>query len=113
MFAEILKTGSSMYALAFDLEKAQLLQHYGSPHINNAYGEIHRVLVGRGFTWAQGSLYTVNTDDMAVLFLAIQDLMALPWFSQCVRDIRGFRVEQWSDFTPLVRRQSGSGSGTI
>jgi len=48
-----------MYALAFDLEKAQLLQHYGSPHINN----VRRVLVGRGFTWAQGSLYTVNTDE--------------------------------------------------
>ncbi|MGQ0711557.1 MAG: hypothetical protein ACT4NV_17625 [Rhodoferax sp.] len=45
------------------------------------------------------------TDDenMANLFLAIQALRARTWFSKSVRDIRAFRVEQWSDFTPVVK----------
>jgi virulence-associated protein VapD len=40
---------------------------------------------------------------MAKLFQAIMALKALPWFSKSVRDIRAFRVEQWSDFTMLVK----------
>lgn len=40
---------------------------------------------------------------MARLFAAIMDLKTLPWFPASVRDIRAFRVEQWSDFTGLVR----------
>ena len=30
-------------------------------------------------------------------------LKALPWFPACVRDIRAFRVEQWSDFTAFIK----------
>jgi virulence-associated protein VapD len=40
---------------------------------------------------------------MANLFLAIQSLRARPWFPKSVRDIRAFRIEQWSDFTPVVK----------
>jgi virulence-associated protein VapD len=40
---------------------------------------------------------------MAKLFLAIQALQAKPWFPPSVRDIRAFRIEQWSDFTDLVK----------
>ena len=40
---------------------------------------------------------------MAKLFAAVMDLKALPWFPDSVRDIRAFRVEQWSDFTPIVK----------
>jgi virulence-associated protein VapD len=36
--------------------------------------------------------------------MAIQDLQNIPWFSPSVRDIRGYRIEQWSDFTPVVKR---------
>lgn len=56
-----------------------------------------------GFEWKQGSLYILDDEDMARLFAAIMDLKAQPWFSASVRDIRAFRVEQWSDFTPLVK----------
>jgi virulence-associated protein VapD len=35
--------------------------------------------------------------------LAMHALKALPWFSASVRDIRAFRVEQWSDFTGFMR----------
>lgn len=56
-----------------------------------------------GFVWRQGSLYTVDDDDMAKLFAAILALKSLPWFPGSVRDIRAFKVEQWSDFTALVK----------
>lgn len=39
---------------------------------------------------------------MAVLFTAIMALKGLPWFAPSVRDIRAFRVEQWSDFITVV-----------
>jgi virulence-associated protein VapD len=34
---------------------------------------------------------------------AITALKTMPWFPGSVRDIRAFRVEQWSDFTPTVK----------
>jgi virulence-associated protein VapD len=45
------------------------------------------------------------TDDenMAQLFLAINALKSQTWFAPAVRDIRVFRVEQWSDFTAVVK----------
>jgi virulence-associated protein VapD len=51
----------------------------------------------------QGSLYTNASEDLANLFAAIIALKALPWLPGSVRDIRAFRVEQWSDFTKLVK----------
>jgi len=50
---------------------------------------------------------------MSILFRAIYDLMQLPWFPLSVRDIRAFRVEQWSDFTATVKGMAGpSGKGS-
>jgi virulence-associated protein VapD len=40
---------------------------------------------------------------LANLFGAITALKALLWLPASVRDIRAFRVEQWSDFTKLVK----------
>lgn len=50
-----------------------------------------------------GSLYVTENEDMANLFLAIQALRARAWFPKSVRDIRAFRIEQWSDFTSVVK----------
>ena len=40
---------------------------------------------------------------MANLFAALLALKALPWFPLVVRDIRGFKIENWSDFTPIIK----------
>jgi len=48
-------------------------------------------------------LYVTDDEDMANLFLAIQSLRVRAWFPKSVRDIRAFRVEQWSDFTAVVK----------
>jgi len=92
-----------VYALAFDMDLASLRQHFSKVFPNNAYTEIRKVLLARGFEWRQGSLYTLQDENMGTLFLAVQDLKALPWFPKSVRDIRAFRVEQWSDLTPIVK----------
>ena len=56
-----------------------------------------------GFRRVQGSLYVTDDENMANLFVAIQNLKALEWFPKSVRDLRAFRIEQWSDFTEIVK----------
>jgi virulence-associated protein VapD len=72
--------------------------------ISQAYADIGSTLERFGFQRIQGSVYVTNGEDMANLFQAILALKALPWFPASVRDIRAFRIEQWSDFTPLVKK---------
>ncbi len=91
-----------MYAIAFDLVVAET-EKYHPKGVSQAYQDIGLVLVRHGFRREQGSLHTTDNENMAVLFLAFQELRALSWFPKAVRDIRAFRVEQWSDFTPLMK----------
>ena len=94
-----------MYALSFDMNIADLQQTYGDPY-NGAYYEIKHTLVGSGFYWVQGSTYMTNSDNLTNLFLAIEALKKIDWFRNSVRDIRGYRVEEWSDFTPIIKENN-------
>lgn len=40
---------------------------------------------------------------MANLFRAMNELKKISWFKNSVRDIRAFRVEDWSDFTDFMK----------
>lgn len=91
-----------MFAIAFDLVVADTAQHHPKG-VSQAYADIGATLANYGFSRVQGSLYTTPSEDLANLFAAITSLKALPWLPASVRDIRAFRVEQWSDFTRLVR----------
>lgn len=91
-----------MYAVAFDLVVADAQQHHPKG-VAQAYTEIGVILAERGFKRVQGSLYVTENEDMANLFVAIQELRSRPWFPKSVRDIRAFRIEQWSDFTSVVK----------
>jgi virulence-associated protein VapD len=91
-----------MYAIAFDLVVADT-EKYHPKGVTQAYTDIGAVLAEYSFRRVQGSLYVTDDEDMANLFLAIQALRARAWFPKSVRDIRAFRVEQWSDFTPVVK----------
>jgi virulence-associated protein VapD len=71
--------------------------------VTQAYSDIGAILSQHGFRWVQGSLYVTENEDMANLFLAIQALRSQDWFPKSVRDIRAFRIEQWSDFTTVVK----------
>lgn len=94
-----------MYAIAFDLVVAETQQHHAKG-VSQAYAEIGATLAQYGFQRVQGSLYVTEDENMAKLFVAIQSLKALPWFPPSVRDIRAFRIEQWSDFTSVVKEPS-------
>ena len=91
-----------MYAVAFDLTIADAEKYHPSG-TSQAYSDIGAVLARHGFRRVQGSLYVTDTENMATLFSAIQALKDRPWFPRSVRDIRAFRIEQWSDFTALVK----------
>ena len=81
---------------------SNLKKHYGEPY-NNAYFEIKEVLRRNGFTWVQGSTYLTESDDLGNVIKAIMDLSKIDWFKKSVRDIRGYKVENWSDFTDIVK----------
>lgn len=91
-----------MYAVAFDLIVADTENNHPKG-VTQAYTEIGAVLADHGFRRVQGSLYVTDDENMANLFLAMQALRARDWFPKSVRDIRAFRIEQWSDFTPVIK----------
>lgn len=81
---------------------SDLKQNYGDPY-NNAYFDISNIMEKYGFYRAQGSLYLTENRDMANLFRAIEALKKTEWFRKSVRDIRTFRVEDWSNFTDFMK----------
>ncbi len=65
-----------------------------------------RILMQRhGFVQQTGGFFLSESNDMTSLFYAINALEATPWFAQSVRDMKAFRVENWSDFTPSIKRK--------
>ncbi len=91
-----------MFAIAFDLDTVRTKRVHPKS-LTQAYTDIGNTLKRFDFEWRQGSVYTCNTEDLGNLFDAMLALKTLPWFPAAVRDIRAFRVEQWSDFTPRVK----------
>ena len=91
-----------MFAIAFELVVADAAKHHPRG-VAAAYDDISTALQRFGFERIQGSVYVSDNNDMANLFAALPALQALPWLARVVRDIRGFRLENWSDFTPLVK----------
>jgi virulence-associated protein VapD len=92
-----------VFAIAFDLTVAEA-ERLHPRSARAAYVDIGRTLTTYGSFWKQGRVYTCDIEDLANLTDAMNALKALPWFSACVRDIRAFRVEQWSDFTAFMKR---------
>lgn len=93
-----------MYAIAFDLKIDDLKKNYGEPY-NGAYDEVRQELEALGFEWTQGSVY-INSDSnnsLTTVYKAINRLSQIDWFKKSVRDIRAFKVEDWSDFTEIVK----------
>ena len=58
------------------------------------------------FDWTQGSVYLhTGEGGLAAVYRAINKLSNIPWFKKSVRDIRAFKVEDWSDFTTIVKEE--------
>lgn len=91
-----------MFAIAFDLSVHEtILKHPKS--VSRAYADIGAVLSRYGFERVQGSVYVSSEDSLVNVTLAMNALKALSWFPNCVRDIRAFKVEHWSDFTDFMK----------
>ena len=95
-----------MYAVSFDMEISKLKEHYGEPY-NKAYDEIRILMSDLGFEWTQGSLYILKGEEnnLTAVYKIISKLSSIKWFSDAVRDIRAFKVEDWSDFTEIVKNK--------
>ena len=93
-----------MFAIAFDLTVKEATKHHPKS-VAAAYADIGATLARFGFRWVQGSIYVCEDEDMANLMDAMDALTDLPWFPSSVRDVRAFRVEQWSNFTDRVKRR--------
>ena len=93
-----------MYAIAFDLKIDDLKKTYGEPY-NRAYDEIKQELEALGFDWTQGGVYmsVAKENTLTTVYKAINRLSAIDWFKKSVRDIRAFKVEDWSDLTDIVK----------
>lgn len=92
-----------MFAIAFDMTVADLREHCPRG-ISAAYTEIAKTVAPFGFERVQGSVYLGRSEDITKLFDAVNALKRLQWFPRCARDVRGFRVENWSDFTASIKR---------
>lgn len=81
---------------------SDLKAYYGEPY-NRAYFEIKEVMKQNGFEWIQGSTYLSKSNDLSNVLQAIIHLGNIDWFKKSVRDIRGYKVEDWSNFTHIVK----------
>jgi len=91
-----------MFAISFDMIISDLKNHYDESY-NNAYFEISVVLERFDFYRAQGSVYLTQNNDLVNVTRAMIALKDIDWFRNSVRDIRAFKVEDWSDFTDFMR----------
>ena len=101
----VLPHAQKMYAIAFDLDQETLKQTYGSPSYTNAYGDIRKHLLARGFDAQQGSVYFGRQGEVDAVrcVLAVQELSrTFSWFAASVSDIRMLRIEENNDLRPAV-----------
>ena len=92
-----------MFAITFDMVVVDISKHYPKG-ISSAYTEIGRTLQPFEFERIQGSVYLTRSSDLSNLFDAIGALKGLAWFRICARDVRGFKIEDWSDLTASIKR---------
>ena len=92
-----------MFAIAFDLSTEETANRHPKS-VRQAYIDIEELLATFEFDRIQGSVFTTASDSLTNVFGAITALKKLGWFPPSVRDIRAFRVDQWSDFTAIVKQ---------
>ena len=91
-----------MFAIAFDLVVAVTEAAHPRGY-RQAYLDIETALKAHGFIRVQHSLYVTEEQDFVRLVAAMNALKALPWFGAAVKDVRAFKMEHWSDFTPWAK----------
>lgn len=93
-----------MYAIGFDLLVKEVEKHHPKG-VRQAYSDIEIILNKFSFNRIQGSLYVTENENMELVTKAMVSLSRLSWFSTSVRDIRAFKVEQWSNFNSFFKEE--------
>ena len=93
-----------MFVIAYDLTVADAEEHHPRSY-RQAYLDIESALNRFGFQRVQWSVFAAKDEDLANLFNAIDALRSMEWFGPSVKNIRAFRMELGSDFTPIVKGQ--------
>jgi virulence-associated protein VapD len=91
-----------MFAIAFDLKLSDAERHHPKGALQ-AYRDIRKILKKFRFERVQGSVYVTENHDLVNLTRAMLALKTLIWFPLAVRDIRAFRIEDWSDYTAFIK----------
>jgi len=108
----------AQYAIAFDLDTSAMRSGgLNQSQITNVYQtEIPNALASCGFTaHPQGSLYhTESEKDPIFALMQIQSALKnnAPSFCKYVRRVHVFRMEEWSDVTPLIAEHPSAGTPT-
>jgi virulence-associated protein VapD len=78
-------------------------EHASPAGAAGAYAAIAATLKPFGFERSMGGFFVAASDDLAQAHQAIEALRGLEWFAQSVDSVRVFRIDAWSDFTPILR----------
>ena len=93
-----------MFAIAIDMNVAAADKHHPSGS-RKAYSDVALTMGKFGFERVQWSVYAARDEDLAKLFKVVHALKSLEWFRASVTNIRAFRMEEGSDFTPLFKQE--------
>jgi len=108
----------AQYAIAFDVDTKSMRDNgINNSQITTLYQtEIPTALGACGFTaHPQGSLYHTEIDkDPIVAIMQLQNTLKnqAPTFCKYVRRVHVFRMEEWSDVTPLIAEHNAAGTPT-
>ncbi|EKO3931272.1 hypothetical protein GAW91_001878 [Vibrio fluvialis] len=106
----------AQYAIAFDLDtKAMTAAGMTRSQITAVYQtEIPTALSNCGFTaHPQGSLYHTEAEqDPITAIMQLQGSLQgdAPTFCQYVKSVHVFRMDEWSDVTPLIANKHAAGT---
>jgi len=83
-----------LYAIAFDMEKDEF----------DIIGyDIELILKNNSFERVLYNLYLTSENNLTRLYKVIDGLKQVIVFRKNVKDVRVFRISDWSDFTEIVK----------
>lgn len=93
-----------MYAIAVELKSESLELYFRDPN-KTAFDEISDELRQYRFEKTIGGIYisTQEQDGLKNVYCAINGLSRIDWFKKSLRNLTVFKVEDWSDFTSIIK----------
>lgn len=89
----------SKVAISFDIDITKIRIYW------DGVEDIPKVMKSLGFIFRHNNMYVSENSEnpITLVYKAIHELSKIDWFKNAVRDIRAFRVDDWSDFTSILK----------